>query len=85
MMSAKRFTRLEPLFEKLGILRFDNINKFLYLKFMYKWHHNKVPSIFLGLFPHIKDIHSHDTRQSARDEIYFNGFKSKFSQQRFMY
>ena len=85
MMSAKRFTRLEPLFERLGILRFDNINKFLYAKFMYKWHHEKVPSVFINCFPHIKDIHTHDTRQSARDEIYFNGFKSKLSQQRYMY
>ena len=85
MTSAKRFTRLEPLFEKLGILRLDDINKFLYAKFMYKWHHNEVPSIFSDCFPHIKDIHDHDTRQSSRNEIYFNGFKSKLSQQRFMY
>ena len=85
MTSSKRFTRLEPLFEKLGILRLDDINKFLYAKFMYKWHHNEVPSIFSDCFPHIKDIHDHDTRQSTRNEIYFNGFKSKLSQQRFMY
>ena len=52
---------------------------------MYKWHHNEVPSIFSDCFPHIKDIHDHDTRQSSRNEIYFNGFKSKLSQQRFMY
>ena len=85
MTSAKRYTRLEPLYEKLGILRFDNINKFLYAKFMYKWHHKEVPSVFINCFPHIKDIHDHNTRQSARDELYFNDFKSKLSQQRFMY
>ena len=85
MTSAKRYTRLEPLYEKLGILRFDNINKFLYAKFMYKWHHKEVPSVFINCFPHIKDIHDHNTRQSAREELYFNDFKSKLSQQRFMY
>ena len=85
MTSAKRYTRLEPLFEKLGILRFDDINKFLYAKFMYKWHHNETPAIFSDCFPHISDIHDHGTRQSTRNEIYFNGFKSKLSQQRYMY
>ena len=57
----------------------------VYAKFMYKWHHKEVPSVFINCFPHIKDIHDHNTRQSARDELYFNDFKSKLSQQRFMY
>ena len=85
MTSSKKFTRLEPVFEKLGILRFDDINKYLYAKFMFKWKHNEVPSIFVNCFPHLNEIHDHDTRQSARNEVYFNGFKSNLSQQRFMY
>ena len=83
--SAQRRTSLEPLYEKHGILKFEDINKFLYSKFMYKWYHKKVPSIFENCFPIIRDIHEHETRQSARNEIYFNGFKTQFSQQRFSF
>ena len=83
--SAKFRTRLEPLYNKLNILRFDNINTFLFGKFMYRWHHENVPSMFLECFPHIRDVHDHETRQSARNELYFSGFKTPLSQRRFMY
>ena len=83
--SSPRRTRLDPLYKKLGLLKLDEINTFLFSKFMYRWHHNKVPAMFIDCFPHIRDVHDHDTRQSARNELYFSGFKTPLSQRRFMY
>ena len=57
----------------------------MFCKYMYRWHHKETPAMFINCFPHIRDLHDHDTRQSARNELYFSGFKTPLSQRRFMY
>ena len=53
----------DPLFVKLGLLKFHGINKYVISKFMYKWYHEKLPSLFQKMFTPVSDIHNHVTRQ----------------------
>ena len=49
--SAPFRTRLDPLYTKLGMLKLDEINTFLFSKFMYRWHHKKLQLCLLIVFP----------------------------------
>ena len=53
-----------PLFNLLGILKVQEINKYLLLKFMYKYHSSSLPNVFCSYFPYVSGIHDHATRQS---------------------
>ena len=51
-----------PLFSKLRILDIFQINTFQTAKFMYLYHKNLLPSLFLNLFNTSSHIHSYSTR-----------------------
>ena len=67
---SKRREHTEPLFKKLGLLQLHEINKYMFCKFMYSWHHNELPAIFNNVFTEVKDIHDHDTRYAANNSLY---------------
>jgi len=53
-----------PLFYDLGFLKVHEINKYLILKFMYKYHSSSLPDVFSSYFPYVASIHDYATRQS---------------------
>ena len=52
----------DPLFEKLGLMKFMSLNKYSIGKFMFRYNIKQVPDIFYGYFKPIQDIHDHNTR-----------------------
>ena len=67
-MSKKR-AHTAPLFEKLNLLKLYDINKYMYCKFMYSWHHNELPIVFRNVFTEVREIHDYETRQSANNSL----------------
>jgi hypothetical protein len=61
-------THTNELFKNLNILKLEDINKYLIGKFMFKWVHRALPSIFDEYFTFNHDIHMYDTRQT--DELH---------------
>ena len=53
-----------PLFSKLGILDIFQINTFQIAKFMYYYHNNLLPPLFLNLFSTNIQIHNYDTSKA---------------------
>ena len=83
---SKRREHTEPLFKKLNLLQLYDINKYMYCKFMYSWHHNELPSIFRDVFTGVRDMHNHDTRFSANNSLYPpTGGKTELSQCKYTY
>ena len=52
----------DPLFREMGILKLTDINKYLLGKFLFRWYHEEIPSIFRDMFTMKSDIHMYDTR-----------------------
>ena len=65
---SKRLSHTDPLFRELGLLKLKDVNKFVIGKFMFRWYHDEVPSIFHDYFDFVKNVHNHDTRQ--KDHLY---------------
>ena len=65
---SKRLSHTDPLFKELGLIKLKDVNKFVIGKFMFRWYHDEVPSIFHDYFDHVKNVHNHDTRQ--KDHLY---------------
>ena len=65
---SKRLSHTDPLFKELGLLKLKDVNKFVIGKFMFRWYHDEVPSIFHDYFDYVKNVHNHDTRQ--KDHLY---------------
>ena len=57
-------TLSEPLFTNLRIMKFTDINKYLIGLFMYKWFHQKAPTMFTDFFRENMLIHEYNTRIS---------------------
>ena len=65
LTSSKCYEHTEPLFDKLGLLKFHDINKYLYARFMYRWYHADLPSIFHDIFVRVDNVHHYSTRQNS--------------------
>ena len=65
---SKRLSHTDPLFKELGLLKLKDVNKFVIGKFMFRWYHDEVPSIFHDYFDYVKNVHNHVTRQ--KDHLY---------------
>ena len=81
--SSKRLEHTEPLFEKLGLLRFHDINKYVLSKFLYRWFHKDLPPLFFNIFVSVTDIHNHGTRHSSR--LYCPKVKTDLGKSKFTY
>ena len=55
-----------PLFEKLNILRFEEIHFYKIALIMFKVHHNETPTVFTALFVRNNVIHNYGTRQAGQ-------------------
>ena len=73
----------DPLFDKLGLLKMDQVNKYFIYKFMYKWYHDKLPSLFQSMFTPVRDIHDHGTRQLG--ELYCPKVRTEYAKLRISY
>ena len=59
-----------PLFIETEILPVKSLYIYSVAQLMYDVNHNNIPSNVSNLFTYVKDIHSHNTRSSARDNFY---------------
>ena len=71
----------DPLFTKLGLLKLHGINKYVISKFMYKWYHDKLPSVFQ--FIRVSSVHDHSTRQSSH--LYCPKLKTALGKRKYTY
>ena len=55
-----------PLFAKLGIMDIFQINSFQISKFMFYYHNELLPSMFLNLFEPSRQVHNYGTRVSQQ-------------------
>ena len=65
--------RTEPLFQKLKLLKCEDINKYL-IGLMFRIQNNEF-TIFQNFFTRNRDVHFHDTRQ--KDYFHIPSFKTK--------
>ena len=80
---SKYLEHTNPIFEKLDLLKMSEINKYIIGKFMYRWYHNQLPSIFHNMFVSVTDIHNYNTRQ--KDHLYTTKIKTCLGQTRITY
>ena len=60
----KHRAHTEQLFNKLGVIKFIDLNKYLIARFMFRWYRNETPTIFDNYFDLNRDVHSYSTRQA---------------------
>ena len=58
-----RYAHSQPLFKRLNLLTFKELYIYSIQIFMYKFHNNQLPDIFLNFFCYNRQVHSHNTRQ----------------------
>ena len=62
--NSHRNEHSSPLFQKLSILRFEEIHYYKIALMMFKVYHKTTPVVFQKLFIRNADIHDHETRQA---------------------
>ena len=75
-------THTEPLFQKIKLLKCEDINRYLIGRLMFRIQNNELP-IFQNFFKRNRDIHSHDTRQ--KDYFHIPPFKTKLGKANLRY
>lgn len=69
IVGAKRLAHSAPIFSCIKVLQIQKLYIYNVLFFMYKYHHNRLPSIYTNFFTRNNTIHSHNTRQQAHLHI----------------
>ena len=59
-----------PLLNLLDLLTVENIFELRLLQFSHQWHKKQLPSIFDSYFRYASDVHSYNTRYSAKGNFY---------------
>ena len=72
-----------PIFKKLSVLPFDQINKEKVALFMFRYFNKMLPSAFDAFFTLNKDLHNHNTRSSAK--IHINYIRTNYSKHSIRY
>ena len=62
--NSHRNEHSSPLFQKLSILRFEELHYYKIALMMFKVYHKTTPVVFQKLFIRNADIHDHETRQA---------------------
>ena len=62
MIMGAKPDHTEPMFLKLGLLKFVDINKYLIAVFMHRYHIARTPDVFIDYFKRITDVHHYATR-----------------------
>ena len=61
----KRYSHTDPIFNKLKILKFQQIYLYSVQLFVFKFHHNQLPDMFENYFIRNRSFHSHNTRVNS--------------------
>ena len=59
-----------PLFKKLNIIKLSDLIKYHISIFMFKFHNQLLPSVFNSYFTSVENIHSYNTRATAKKCYY---------------
>ena len=62
IMGSKPRDHTEPMFLKLGLLTFVDINKYLIAVFMHRNHIARTPDVVIDYFERMQDVHHYATR-----------------------
>src|SRR6218665_1596809 len=68
----KRNDHTQPIFEELGIMKFDNLNTYLIVLFTYKVVYNLTPSPVSNYFTKREQVHAYSLRASGNLSIQFS-------------
>lgn len=68
----------EPLFKKMGILKFQDLLSLHVLFFMYQFHHNSLPLAFDNFFQSISSIHNYQTRLATKSSYYIHPVRTNY-------
>ena len=60
------YTPISTMYKQLNILKISDIYHLELGKFMYQLYSDRLPAVFVQLFKKIKEIHSHNTRQTEK-------------------
>ena len=60
-----------PLFKKLNIIKLSDLIKYHISIFMFKFHNQLLPSVFNSYFTSVENIHSYNTRATAKSVTIF--------------
>lgn len=80
---AKYYEHTDPIYKKLNIMKFVDINKFVLSRFMFKWYHCEIPNLFNCLFRQVNEVHERFTRQS--NQLYPKTIKTNLGRTKLSY
>ena len=81
--SAKYREHTDPLFKKLDLLKFLDINKYLYSRFMFRCYRKNVPNWINNVLIPVHSIHNYNTRQT--NHLYCSDIKTNLGMTKFSY
>ena len=70
--SAKRLSHTDPIFKSLRLLKLKEIHAYSIQLLMFKYHHEKLPSVFNEFFTRNDSIHGYSTRQNKKLHVYLS-------------
>ena len=75
------YTPINTMFKQLNILKISDIYRLELGKFMYQLYSDRLPAVFVQLFKKIKEIHSHNTRQTEKSTYFLLRVSKTIGQQ----
>ena len=69
------------MYKQLNILKISDIYHLELGKFMYQIYSDKLPAVFAQIFKKIKEIHSHNTRQTEKSTYFLPRVSKTIGQQ----
>ena len=73
------------MYKQLNILKISDIYHLELGKFMYQLYSDRLPAVFAQLFKKIKEIHSHNTKQTEKSTYFLPRVYKTFGQQLFTF
>lgn len=67
-----------PLFQRLDILKLNDLTYLNNCLFMYDFHSNTLPSVFQDFFRPINKVHNYNTRLASRDSFYITKIRTNY-------
>ena len=67
-----------PLFQRLDILKLNDLTYLNNCLFMYDFHSNTLPSVFQDFFRPINKVHNYNTRLASRDSFYITKIRTSY-------
>ena len=75
------YTPINTVYKQLNILKISHIYYLELGKFMYQLYSDRLPAVFAQLFKKIKEIHSHNTRQTEKSTYFLTRVYKTIGQQ----